>query len=195
MKCAYHPESDAKVHCSKCERPLCGQCVIPEGNGTFICSRCVAITAAQDFVQEEHRHLEEKKSKRQVQKTIRRRRTRLKTSLAATLALAVIIVNMVFYFSSSIPEGETFIPSEHPIETAIVIDSAIRGYSEEHAGKTPQTLDEIWGEYLPPEVIEPTDLEIFSYSRTSDYSYELRPKDIEDEMISDLVFTEGGPKW
>lgn len=51
MKCAYHPDKNATAWCSQCKKPLCDQCAIPGGDRSSICSRCVALQAAQEAVE------------------------------------------------------------------------------------------------------------------------------------------------
>lgn len=104
------------------------------------------------------------------------------------------IVELFLYFGSSIPELEEFIASEQPAVTATIIDEAVRDYAEDNDGVFPQRLDELLGKYISPDEITPRDLKDFQYRRISPHSYELWPEKIDDEMIQDLVFTEGGSK-
>lgn len=111
-----------------------------------------------------------------------------------SVGIVIGIVALFLYFRSSITELKEFTPSEQPVVTAIIIDEAIRDYAEDHNGIFPQRLDELVGRYISPDVITPRDLEDFAYRRISPNSYELWPEKIDDEMIQDFVFTEGGSK-
>jgi len=125
-----------------------------------------------------------------------KKRKRLYRRILIPICLGIVIgiVELFLYFGSSIPELEEFIPSEQPVVTAIFIDEAIRDYAEDHDRIFPQSLGELLGRYISPDVITPRDLEDFDYRRISPRSYQLRPKKVDDEMIEDFVFTEGGSK-
>jgi len=84
MKCIYHPDKDAIAQCSRCRSPLCEQCAIPEGNESFICSRCAALKAGQDAHEASKDACEEidecmgqKEIKRQIQEARKRRKSRI----------------------------------------------------------------------------------------------------------------------
>ncbi len=111
-----------------------------------------------------------------------------------SVGIVIGIVGLFLYFRPNITELKKFTPSEQPVVTAIIIDEAIRDYAEDHNGIFPQRLDELLGRHISPDVITSRDLEDFHYRRISPNSYELWPEKIDDEMIQDLVFTEGGSK-
>lgn len=114
--------------------------------------------------------------------------------LLISLAVVIVLVNVFLCYRPNIPKEEEFIPSEHPVAAAVIIDRAIQDYSKDHEGRIPQRLDELLGKYMPPEWITPGDLEGFSYSRISPYSYELRAEKPDNETIPDVTFTERGVK-
>jgi len=124
----------------------------------------------------------------------RMKRVYRRNLIPISVGIVIGIVALFLYFRSSIPELKEFTPSEQPVVTAIIIDEAIRDYAEDHNGIFPQRLDELLGRYISPDVMTPRDLEDFDYRRISPNSYELWPEKIDDEMIQDFVFTEGGSK-
>ena len=77
MKCAYHADKTATAECSQCRKPLCEQCAIPEGDGSFICSRCIALKAAQEAGEGIDRRLEEKESKKQEQEAKKKKKSKM----------------------------------------------------------------------------------------------------------------------
>ena len=77
MKCAYHPDKNAQAECSQCKKPLCEQCAIPEGDGSFICSRCVALKAAREAVEGIDRRVEKKETKKQEQEAKKRKKSKM----------------------------------------------------------------------------------------------------------------------
>jgi hypothetical protein len=165
---------------------------MPGSGDTAICGACVAVQAAQDVGLEAQQREDEKEHKI-LEREADKKRRQLKVRLAfMSLALAVVIVNLIAYFGSSIPVVETFIPSEDPVATAMIIDEAIRDYSKEHEGAFPYGLNELLGKYMSAEAITSSDLKDFYYVRTAADSYKLWPKKPYSELTPDLVFTEGG---
>jgi hypothetical protein len=67
MKCSYHPDKPAITQCSSCGRALCSECALSKGDQIFVCSRCAALSAAQDTVDGIDRRLEQKEERRQVE--------------------------------------------------------------------------------------------------------------------------------
>ncbi len=192
MRCTYHAHVDASTECSLCKMPLCEECGMPGSDGTTICGACVAVQAAQDFGLEAQQREEEKEHKI-LQREADKKKRQLKIRLAfVSLALAVVIVNLIAYFGSSISVVEPFIPSEDPVATAMIIDEAIRDYSKDHESAFPHRLNELLGKYISAEGITSSDLQDFHYVRTASDSYKLWPKKPYSGLTPDLVFTEGG---
>ena len=50
MNCTTHMEREAVGQCSGCGAALCEECAIRREGGSLICTRCVALQAAQDVV-------------------------------------------------------------------------------------------------------------------------------------------------
>lgn len=80
MKCAYHPDITATVKCSQCNKFLCVQCAVPEGDGLSICTRCLALKAAGEQTQEVARRREGDESKRRLREASKKRRGRIWTA-------------------------------------------------------------------------------------------------------------------
>jgi len=191
MKCINHPDKDAITQCLVCKTPLCEECAIPVESGGFKCTNCTLRTTIQEMSQMRQERLKGKEIRR-VDEEEAKKKKRLYRRILIPISIGVVIaIAQVFlYFGSSIPELEKFVASQQPLVTAIIIDEAIRDYAEDHGGTFPQSLGEVLGRYISPDVITPRDLEDFHYKRISPRSYELRPKKVDDEMIEDLTFTE-----
>ena len=81
--CYGHPKTPTKLHCSRCDRPICGQCAIPASVGQH-CPECVA----------------------EARKSVRKPKSVLRASAPAVWAL--IIVNVAVYVLE-IVLGDAFI--------------------------------------------------------------------------------------
>ena len=195
MKCINHPDKDATIQCLVCKTPLCDDCAIPVGSGGFKCTNCTLRTTIEEMSQIRKEKRKGKEVKRVDQEEAKKRK-RLYRRILIPICLGIVIgiVELFLYFGSSIPELEEFIASEQPAVTATIIDEAVRDYAEDNDGVFPQRLDALLGKYISPDEITPRDLEDFHYRRISPRSYQLRPKKVDDEMIEDFVFTEGGSK-
>jgi len=138
---------------------------------------------------------EDKKFVREIAQARQKKRPHLKYIILGTLTAVFVIVNLslYYYYKVSLPIEKKFIPSEHPVVTAVIIDQAIKKYSREHGGKVPQKLDDLIGKYLPAEGMTPKDLKQYDYKRISPDSYELRLVQGDDESIPEIIFSEGGP--
>jgi hypothetical protein len=191
MKCINHPDRDATTQCLVCKTPLCDDCAIPLESGGSKCTNCTLRTTIEEMSQirkEKRKGIAVKRVDQEEAK--KKRRLYRRVLIPISLGVVIAIVQVFLYFGSSIPESEKFIASEQPDVAAIIIDEAIRDYAEDHNGIFPQSLGEVLGRYLSPEVITPRDLEEFDYKRISPRSYELRPKKVDNEMVEDLTFTE-----
>ncbi len=93
MKCAYHPDKDATAQCSRCKKPLCDQCAIHEGGNAFICSRCAALKASQEAIQDLDQRIKEKEVKRQAGEEKKKRKNRL--WIAAQLIILLVCVFII----------------------------------------------------------------------------------------------------
>jgi hypothetical protein len=192
-QCTYHPKQEAMAYCSYCRALLCNQCALyleggKGGREGFVCSRCIAIQAAQEVGQEtswqELGNALSKKSQTAGQKPW--------VSAKLLIALAVVLIvssaNSLVYFESTLPEGEPL--SDHPTATAILVDTAIRSYVDDHAGDVPTSLEALMGTYLDPEIITVRDLDYFTYTRLSRHTYELRPKSVDNQSFPEIIFTQ-----
>ena len=93
MKCAYHPDRESSAACSECGKPLCGECALPRKDGTFICSRCAALTAARESAQGIAQRSEEKDGRERKKAALKKRKGRLWTGLL--LAVGIISIGVI----------------------------------------------------------------------------------------------------
>ena len=65
------------TQCANCGRALCSECALSKGGQTFICSRCAALSAAQDTVDGIDRRLEQEEERRQVEDEKKKKKSTL----------------------------------------------------------------------------------------------------------------------
>ena len=95
MKCAYHPNKEATAQCSQCKKYLCGECSLPDGEKSVICSRCAALKAAQDAVCDIDRQIEEKETGIELEELKKKRKSMIwiiSQWLILFICIAVIII-------------------------------------------------------------------------------------------------------
>lgn len=64
MKCSYHTEREAVAACSGCGTFLCGKCAVSDGEGNTLCSRCIALSSAQEALRGVDRRIEQKEARK-----------------------------------------------------------------------------------------------------------------------------------
>ncbi len=189
MKCAYHPGKEASARCSVCQKPLCEDCVDQKTGERTFCSRCSALSAAQDALsghaERQAEHLEKKAE-------AARKAKRPKVAITVILILAglVLLANAYMFMGPEAPAVAQFDPYEYPMITAELINEGLNDYADQHEGRFPANLRELLGKHIPYDQITPSVLDMFSYRRLSPTSYELRFKDQTNEEIADIVFSE-----
>jgi hypothetical protein len=166
MKCAYHPQKEAVVNCSICRKPLCEKCGEQKAGENIICSRCIALSAANEAangVDERELKHEEKKT----EAAQKGKRPHVAMIVVIILAVLVLLANVYMYMGPNVPEIAQFDPNEHPLLTADLINDGIEDYAGDHGGQFPGKLADLSGKYLPYENITPSVLDMFSYKRFS----------------------------
>jgi len=194
MKCAFHPDREAKTRCVKCKKATCDECAIPARGKGFICSRCAALEAAQEVTQGAFERRDERDEQKLAQEAKKRKKRYNRYIAIGVFALVVIAVNIVLYLKTPVEEEDRFIPSEQPVATTIIINEAVQDYAKDHEGKVPETLIDLTGKYIPSKDLSAADVEKFHYVKTSPSSYELGVGKFGGESDSDLIFTEEGLK-
>lgn len=155
-----------------------------------MCGGCAVLDTLQMMAQRRHEKLKTKETKIEDQNAKRKKRVYLRILIPIALFVVIGTAELLFYFRISKPAGEKFNPSQHPTATIMIIDEGIGDYSRDHGGLVPSRLEELLGNYLPPEKIGAGDLDNFSYTRSSPHSYKLRSKNMGNNPIPDFVFTE-----
>ncbi|MBW2028475.1 MAG: B-box zinc finger protein [Deltaproteobacteria bacterium] len=193
MKCAIHPDRNAKYSCVSCKRPLCEDCAIEVGGGITKCMNCTFRGALQEINQRRQEKITSRKHKEVEKEVKKKKKAYLRVIIPISIGLAVAIVELLLYYRvTSVMEVEEFRPAEDPSAFAIVLDEAIRSYALDHGGVVPGRLQELLGRYLPREKIRPVDLEGYRYARTSPTSYTLEPMDMNGDLPVSLTFTDEG---
>jgi len=124
----------------------------------------------------------------------RKKQTNFRKLIPVTVGIVIAVVELFFYFRISTNESEKFIPHQDPVPVSVVIDQAIKEFSQDHGGEVPQRLEDLLGKYLPPDRIGAGALQEFYYTKRSTYSYELWPTGNGGVPMSNFVFTEDGLK-
>ena len=191
MKCAYHPQKEALSHCSMCRKPLCEECGEQKSGDSVLCSRCAALSAAQDAAngEDERRTAHEEKK---IEAAKKGKRPHVAMTVIIILTVLVLLANVYMYMGPDVSGVVQFDPYQHPLLTADLINDGIGDYAAEHGGKFPPDLTGLLPKYIPYEKITPSVLGMFSYRRFSPTSYELRFKDANNEEFSDIVFGKEG---
>lgn len=109
MKCQYHPDRDTIVKCDHCGQSLCDQCAVPRDSG-FLCSRCVALEAAQEAVDGIDHREEEKKKKAEV----RKEREKFKKLLWHTWQWGIVVIGLLV-MAYQVPDLITVLKDKKPL--------------------------------------------------------------------------------
>jgi hypothetical protein len=192
MKCAYHPQEEAVNKCGICQKPLCEECGEQKaGVANVLCSRCAALAAAQAAANGEEDRQTEHEAKKSVAEK-KGKNPHVAMIVVIILSVIVLLANVYMYMGPSVPDLDEFDPHKHPLLTADLINDGIEDYAKDHGGQFPGNLRVLLGKYIPYETITPSVLDIYSYSRFSPTSYELRFKDATNEEFSEIVFGKEG---
>jgi hypothetical protein len=194
MKCVYHPDNEATAQCGRCEQPLCEQCVVRKGSNLILCSRCVALGAAQEAVHGAQERLEDREARKQGRLNKKEKKARLRLFIPACCIPLILVIGLIVNAKLDVPVGDPFIPADHPQPTAMIIDQAVKTYMKDHEGEAPANLMALRHGYLLEDILIPDVLDLFLYRRITTRSYELRLKNDEDEAMLDFSFTESGWK-
>ncbi len=191
MKCAFHPETEAKAVCADCEKPLCDACALIWEEKACLCSTCAARRAAGDVAEDvQQRQIQKESTVRERDEKQKKKRMRYQLVFIG-LAVAVAVANLLLYlYRAPLQEGKPFNPADHPLSAALLIDTAIRDYASAHEGRYPQSLEALLGPYLSPEIFQPADLARFSYKRIPPNGYELKAVESGDSLTQAIVFTD-----
>lgn len=193
MKCASHPDRNAKFSCVSCKRPMCEDCAIETEDGIAKCMNCTFRTTLQEINQRRQEKITSKKHKEVEKEVKKKKKAYLRVVIPVGIGMVIAIVELLLYYRvTSVMEVEEFRPAENPSAFVIVLDEAIRSYALDHGGVVPGRLQELLGRYLPREKIKPADLEGYRYVRTSPTSYILEPADMSDDLPVGFTFTEEG---
>lgn len=193
MRCAYHPDRNGVVQCSRCGKPLCEECASTNTRGGIpLCGVCLIEEAAQKAAQGLSEKKAEREEKRERMAAKRGRKDRLLWIAAASLGVVVLLINLFLYFSAGDMGVEPFDPHKDPIITATLIQTAIQEYAETHGNAFPESLADLRKEgVLPSDKITEEVLHGFEYRRSSPRSYELRIREKRGGAgYLDIVFTE-----
>lgn len=191
MNCSYHPDLKATAQCSVCRKLLCDDCADHLPGNIILCSHCQVMSAINDCVKSDIERLKEKQEKEPQEKETVNKDQRRKWVIIGIIALVVLIGNVLIYYFTPVPRFKTFVTLNHPMTAAVVIDAAIKNYARDHAGRVPETLDQLYGKYIPRKVLSPVVLKRFVYNKASDTTYELIIRTADNQLMPDIQFTKG----
>ena len=192
MNCSYHPDRKAAAKCSACRNLLCDDCAGFTKGSAILCSHCQVMTAIKDCVKSDVQRLKEKKQNESQEKEAKKKDKRRKWVVTGIVAVIVLIGNALIYYFTPIPQAETFVPHNHPMAVAVMIDAAIKDYAQDHYGRVPESLDQLYGKYIPQQTLSPDVLKRFDYNKTSDTVYELIVRNADNRQVPDIRFTQEG---
>lgn len=192
MNCSYHPDKKAVAQCSACRKSLCDDCAGHTKGNTILCSHCQVVASIKDCVKSDVQCLKEKKQKELQEKEAKKKNKRQKWVITGIVAVIVLIGNAHIYYSTPIPQVETFEPNNHLMAVAVTIDAAIKDYAQDHDGHVPKALDQLYGKYIPQHALRPDVLKRFDYNKASDTVYELSIRNADNQRLPDIRFTQGG---
>ena len=191
MNCYYHPDKKAFVKCSACRKDLCDDCAEHTKENTILCSLCDVMASIKDFVKSDARLLEEKKQKDLREEETKEKGKRWKWIVIGIVAVIVLIGNALIYYFMPIPQTETFVHHNRSMSVGVMIDAAIKKYAQDHNGRVPDFLDQLYGKYIPKQIMSPDILKRIDYNKTSDRVYELIVRTNDDQRMPDIRFTQG----
>ncbi|MBT7951925.1 MAG: hypothetical protein HN764_09905 [Gammaproteobacteria bacterium] len=115
MNCSSHPAVAAIANCATCQTPLCGECAMASGEDSYLCTRCVALSAVNDFNQESEQ--KDKKAEQKVVDGELQQKRGVKTQIVI-IAVCMLIMTVQFFriFSDDIfmtKFEEPITPTEH----------------------------------------------------------------------------------
>jgi hypothetical protein len=193
MNCSYHPDKKAPAQCSACRKLLCDDCVVHTKDNTILCSHCAVIAALKDCVESNVQRLKGKKQQKELQgKEAKKKDKRQKWVVIGIIAGIVLIGNALIYYFTPIPQAETFAPHNNPMAVAAMIDAAIKKYAQDHDGHVPEALDQLYGKYIPKQILSTDVLKRFDYNKATDTVYELIVRTADNQRMPDIRFTQGG---
>lgn len=173
IKCYFHPHEDAIFECSQCGKPICGDCMRYDEDNNVICPGCT-LESAVDIADEDQRNYlervhqtQKKQSQPKSQKAGSRRVLNGWFILLFLLLLGVYIyMNRYIDRAGNPVEFKTSqkLGIEDPAPEMIYILSKIYAYANDHNGKYPDKLSDIYQKYLKdkPTVLESKEEYVYS---------------------------------
>jgi len=92
MNCKYHPDRKTDLKCSHCREPLCDQCALPQANGTFMCSRCIALAAAQDVTDGIESRIQGRERNEEIQEARVKRKRKIRVAFQWGIVVTGLVV-------------------------------------------------------------------------------------------------------
>ena len=103
MKCYYHPDKEAKAQCQSCGKYLCEKCIFFKEGETTLCSKCLAIKAADEVISgidDRNQKRNEKKEEKDIKKRKIKKISRSIKYLLFFICLFIFILRAPFIFKS-----------------------------------------------------------------------------------------------
>jgi len=192
MYCSHHPEKKAVAKCSVCRKSLCDVCASIALGNTILCSGCQVKSAIKGLVKTEAKQQEEKKLKERQEQEDKKKAKLKKWVVLGCVALMIFIGNIFIYYSSPLPQAEAFKPHNHIMAAAVMVDTAIKAYMQDHDGHAPEALDKLYGKYISQQILSPDVLRRFEYNKASDKIYTLNVRNADQMPMSDIQFRPHG---
>jgi len=162
------------------------------GDGKFQCLNCSFRMTMKQMGERQKQEAKSKQTRIRNAKARKKNRLHILILILACLGGLFAAVKMLVRPPSPPPAAEPFVPSRDSSAFVLFVNQALRAYATDHGGAVPDRLEELLGQYLPPEKIGTPDLETLVYVRKSPSSYELKAKKPSTQQTPGLVFTEDG---
>jgi hypothetical protein len=156
MRCYFHPEHDALYECTICKKAICGDCMRFDEADNVICPACT-MENILEIADDDHRTFLEERQRHQE----RMRENRSKPSMFALvnplLVVALIaLIGLNFFLRHYIGragepalfEPKKFAAVADPALEMTFITSRLFSYAQDHGGKYPAHLSELFPGYL-----------------------------------------------
>lgn len=157
MKCYFHENKDAVYECTACGKPICEDCLRFNDEDQVVCPACT-LEAAIDFADDDVRSYHDKMHKlRQEQQ---KKKTKFTDNLEYVngwfLLIILLLIGVNIYLHQYTGRAgqpaffntERFAEQADPAPEMSYISAKIFSYANDHKGKFPNKLDDLYPQYL-----------------------------------------------
>lgn len=188
MGCVYHPHNDATESCEQCQADLCESCAVSLENGRTRCHRCMLALSLHDVKNETTRRREEEKAQR-LGLEKRWRPSYLQALFTVGAVLALLLVGLRVYWDQPVRRPLVVLDTNRPMRLLTQLQLAIAHYSAAHKDRYPDTLYDLFPDFLADTGQNRKVLRNFYYGLDVGNGYVLRIKENAPFPGKELVAT------